>query len=156
MRCRTRMSRLIELDYKSLPTEIQFAGDVQELVIRGWIMQEIDFISPTAGEAMDLSVNFFRWSEVSGAAYYRVNFGYLGANENGIPTAFGLGLVETKSARLSLGASQDESIELLKKRLLTGRTGIWNVNAYDSDGRKIGTNLELNRPFLVASGLGEK
>ena len=153
----SRVSPLLELGFKSLPTEVEIAGDTQEIVIPAWIMQEIRLLSPAEGASVDLQNDAFRWSEVADAAHYRVRFSKFDTDkQSGAPRQSGAGWARTKAPLLRLNVAQDRSIEIVKRSLIPGRTGAWTVSAFDSNDRQIGASMESARPFFVAVGLGEE
>jgi hypothetical protein len=68
----SRMSSLLELDLSKLPTKVNIKGNTLEFAIPARITSEITPLEPAVDDTVDLRTQFFRWSKIEGADYYRL------------------------------------------------------------------------------------
>jgi predicted Ser/Thr protein kinase len=153
-----RLYSLLETDIPAVPAEIEVRGSVVEVPpIQVRVLAEIKRLAPVEGAAVDLREAFFRWSEVTGAASYRMQVTVVRPLPlPGEISKATYGPLESKTNSLCLGAIVDQNwqIKTLGSLLVTGTTGEWEVDAVDSSGRRIGASVGPSRQFLVARGLG--
>jgi hypothetical protein len=103
---------------------------------------------------VNLRTAVFRWTAVWGAVNYRVVFGTVSADGrmNILFASF-----DIKSTSLRLGAETQDpegNIQRMREHFVPGVIGEWDVDAFDSHDKRIGTTLGARRRFLVARGMG--
>jgi len=126
---------------------------LKELTVGMRLLQEIKVVEPADGATFDLQRNLLRWTAVPGAASYRIQLGY---KEDTLQqsTLYGGGAITVSSPSVCLGALPASQTQgWIRTALTPGRTGIWHVDAFDRNGRKVGAMVETNHSFLVARGL---
>jgi hypothetical protein len=151
-----RVYRLLEFDLAGMPQEVEIRGQTVELPpIRARMMEEIKPLHPAEGASVDFNETLFRWTEVPGAAYYRVSFSLMTETEAATPLQKAIASVKTEGPVLLLAKvpEEDRGARSIRESLRAGRFGVWSVEAYDDKDRRIGTCLELNNSFLVVKGL---
>ncbi|MBX3442642.1 MAG: serine/threonine protein kinase [Planctomyces sp.] len=146
-------ARRLQVDTQNWPTEIDVRGGVMELpAVELRFADEIRLESPVAGANVDLSEVEFVWSPVEGATRYVVQLMYV--TESPHPTQAMFAFPETAAPRLKLTETPEHIQRQVRENLIPGRNGGWNVDAYDSEGRKLGMSSKESR-FLVVAELPE-
>jgi predicted Ser/Thr protein kinase len=146
-----RLAKLLELDLSALPAEVEVHGAPVDLPpIRARLAEEITLLDPGRTAGIDLRKDVFRWKPVPGAASYRLVLYHV--YETPTPTHTFVWSPETTAASVCLGTLPPQDQARIRQHLTTGRTAVWQVEAYDAQKRRIGKSLE-ERPFLIANGL---
>jgi hypothetical protein len=141
----------LEVDYGSIPDEIEIRGDTIELPsVRMWLAEEIRLLAPAEADAVDLARDVFRWSSVAGATSYHL-FLHDESNTGGQQI---VARIESDKTSVVLSDPRPKRIGSIEPSLAPGRTGRWRVEAFDGAGRRVGKSLKDGR-FLVARGLSE-
>jgi hypothetical protein len=101
---------------------------------------------------MDLYKDFFRWSEIDGAAYYQVaiikkesRIGEGRIYTGGVP-------IQVRTNSLCLGTLPESEVRLVDD-LTPGTSAVWHVHAFDAEGHRIGTSGQAERTILVGKGI---
>jgi hypothetical protein len=116
------------------------------------VANEVQLLEPPNGATVDLSQVEFTWQPVPGATRYQVVLMYTLENPSPL-TAYFL-TVETTEPRLHLAEVSPRDRSQVVEHLIVGRTGGWQIDAYDDADRQVGVTLAANR-FLVAREIGE-
>jgi serine/threonine protein kinase len=142
----------VELDFNSVPAEVEIQGQTVELKIRSYQLETINLSAPADGESIDLRTATFRWQGLPRAKHYWIEFGYKEKIPGGIRTNF---IYDAKTAETSFSLANLSPADAAKfKPLKPGVTGDWGVTAFDADGQKIGT--ASHQEFKVARELEQK
>jgi predicted Ser/Thr protein kinase len=148
-----RIGSLLELDFGGLPKTVEISGNTLELVIPARLSEEITLVEPANNATIDLRTEFFRWSKIDDAAYYKV---VIVKKENRVGegryyTSVG-SPVQVRTNSMCLGTVPD-SDRNQADGLTPGTSAAWQVHAFDADGRRIGASVQADRTFLVGKGL---
>jgi hypothetical protein len=148
-----RLSHLLQVDTDNWPREIKVHGKPVKLPpVRLRVANEVQLLEPPNGATVDLSQVEFTWQPVPGATRYQVVLMYTLENPSPL-TAYFL-TVETTEPRLHLAEVSPRDRSQVVEHLIVGRTGGWQIDAYDDADRQVGVTLAANR-FLVAREIGE-
>jgi hypothetical protein len=148
-----RVGSLLELDLKGLPNTVEIRGNTLELLIPARLSEEITLMAPANNATIDLRTDFFRWSKIDAAAYYKV---VIVKKENRVGegryyTSSG-SPVQVRTNSMCLGTVPETDRDQADA-LSPGTSAAWQVHAFDADGRRIGTSVQADRTFLVGKGL---
>jgi len=145
------LARLMQVDVDQWPEEIEVRGDTVKLPpVRLHLADEIKLLSPANGMTVNLPETELRWQPIPNAVRYQVQLHYTVEAPSPSTVFFGTVTTDSPSLRLAdLGGSERAHV---RENLIPGRTGGWQVDAYDATGKRIGVSLVENR-FLVAGAL---
>ena len=150
-----RIGNLLELDSNGLPNTVEIKGNSIELVIPARLSEEITLLEPANHATIDLRTDFFRWSEIDGAAYYMVGIDRKVSRVGQGTYITGGEPVQIRTNSLCLGTVL-ETDRGQANEFTPGTSGVWTVGAFDGDGRRIGLSVQVDRTFLVGRGLSNK
>jgi predicted Ser/Thr protein kinase len=149
-----RVSRLLKYDLSHLPREVEIKGNTLELVIPARIVSEMTLLEPAVDDTVDLRSDFFRWSRIEGAEYYRLVVVKKDSRVGEGIYYEGADAMRVTSNNVCLGTLP--KAEQSKAAWLTaGITYTWSVQAYDAQERQIGASIQSNRSFMVGHGIGD-
>lgn len=134
---------------------MEIKGNTIELVIPARLSEEITLLEPANHATIDLRTDFFRWSEIDGAAYYMVGIDRKVSRVGQGTHYTGGGVAQIRTNSLCLG-TVPETDRGQANEFTPGTSGVWAVQAFDGDGRRIGLSVLADRTFLVVRGLDNK
>jgi predicted Ser/Thr protein kinase len=148
-----RMSGLLELDLSNLPSEVEIKGNTLEFAIPARIAAEIKLLEPSADNTVDLRSDLFRWSMTEGAEYYNlmiIKMDLRVGDGNYYKSGEAIRVTSNSVCLSTLPETEQRKVGWL----VSGETAVWNVQAFDAQGRRIGASVQSDRNFLVGRGLG--
>lgn len=148
----SRIASLLELDLSGLPQEAAIHGDALEYEIPARLLQEITLLEPPNNATIDLRTDFFRWSAIEGAAYYKI---VLVKKESRVGKGefyTGGASIQVHGNSACLGALP-EADRGEANELAPGAGAVWQVHAFDAQDRRMGVSVQSDRTFLVGEGL---
>jgi len=148
-----RFVRLLQVDVEGWPQEVTIEKRHVALPpVHLRLAEEIALVHPPAHAPVVLAEAELAWHPVAGADHYIVQLSYLGQGPS--PTQTYFLSPRTTETRLRFASLPEAARAQLTRHFAVGRTGSWRVDAYDRQGRRVGTSLE-DRRLLVLGGWGE-
>lgn len=146
--------RLLQVDVPDWPEELEVRGNVVRLSpVRLRMAEPIQQLAPASGATINLTDVELRWSSLPDAKFYRLHLSV--RKETPQPSSAMFLALDVQAPSFRFVDIEKGYVHLVQKNLISGSVGEWRVDAYDSDGNRIGKSLSESR-FFVAEPLQER